>query len=85
MASLEHNRLQCYVAAMFEKLKAEKPWARLRMSRRDYEAKRPWAKSGVSREKWEADLQHIPDEAIDLIIRDAEAERLVSAIFGKAD
>ena len=70
---------------MFERLRAEKPWARLRMTRKQYEAKRPWAKTGVSRKKWEADLQHIPDEAIDMIIRDAEAERLVNAIFGKVE
>ena len=70
---------------MFEKLKAEKPWAKLRMTRRAYEAKRPWAKTGRTRQQWEADLQHIPDEAIDMIIRDAEAERLVSAIFGKVE
>ena len=91
LSELWHRRIVLHpertrrFAAMLQRLKQEKPWAKLRMTRRDYEAKRPWARSGVSRKQWEADLQHFPDEAIDLIIRDAEAERLVSAIFGKVD
>ena len=70
---------------MFEKLKAEKPWAKLRMTRRAYEAKRPWAKTGRTRQQWEADLQHFPDEAIDALYREAEADILVEAIFGKVE
>lgn len=70
---------------MFEKLKAEKPWARLRMTRRDYEAKRPWTKSGMSRKQWEANLDYFTDEAIDALYREAEANILVEAIFGKVE
>lgn len=47
---------------MLQRLKQEKPWAKLRMSRRVYEAKRPWAKSGLSRKQWEANLDYFPDE-----------------------
>lgn len=70
---------------MFERLRAEKPWARLRMTRKQYEAKRPWAKSGMSRKQWEANLDYFPDEAIDALYREAEADILVNAIFGKVD
>ena len=68
---------------MFEKLKKEKPWAKLRMTRREYEAKRPWATTGLSRKQWEANLDYFPDEAIDALYREAEADLLVEAIFGK--
>lgn len=68
---------------MFEKLKKEKPWAKLRMTRREYEAKRPWASTALSRQKWEEGLDYFPDEAIDAIYREAEADLLVEAIFGK--
>ena len=70
---------------MFEQLKKEKPWARLRMTRKQYEAKRPWAKSGLSRKQWEAGLDYFPDEAIDAIYREVEADILVEAIFGKVE
>lgn len=68
---------------MFAKLKKEKPWAKLRMTRREYEAKRPWASTALSRQKWEEGLDYFPDEAIDAIYREAEADLLVEAIFGK--
>ena len=64
-------------------MKREKPWAKLRMSRKDYETRRPWAKSGLSRKRWEEGLEYLPDEAIDMIYREAEADLLVEAIFGK--
>ena len=70
---------------MLQRLKQEKPWAKLRMSRRVYEAKRPWAKSGLSRKQWEANLDYFPDEAIDALYREAEADILVEAIFGKVE
>ena len=70
---------------MLKTLKNEKPWAKLRITRREYEAKRPWVKSGMSRQKFEEIIVVFPDEAIDAIYRDAEAERLVEAIFGKSE
>ena len=70
---------------MFERLKSEKPWSRLRITRKQYEARRPWMVSGMSRKKFEEIIVELPDETIDAIYRDAEAEKLVEAIFGKVD
>ena len=72
-------------ASMLKNLKREKPWARLRMSRKDYETRRPWTNSGVSRAKFEEYIAHFPDEAIDALYREAEAEKLVEAMFGKVE
>ena len=42
-------------------------------------------KSGVERKQFEAFVLEIPDDAIDALYRDAEADRLVDAIFGKIE
>jgi len=63
-------------------LKAEKPWAKLRMTRRQYETARPWENSGMNRQKWEEVVLLFPDEMIEEIYREAEADRLIEAIFG---
>jgi len=63
-------------------LKAEKPWAKLRMTRRQYETARPWKNSGMGRQKWEEIVMLFPDETIEDIYRDVEADRLIEAIFG---
>lgn len=68
--------------AMLKNLRLEKPWAKLRMSRKDYETRRPWKNSGVSRAQFEEYVAHFPDEAIDALYREAEAEKLVESIFG---
>ncbi len=70
---------------MLKNLKREKPWAKLRMSRKDYETRRPWKDSGVSRAQLEEYVAHFPDEAIDALYREAEAEKLVEAMFGKIE
>lgn len=67
---------------MLQKLKREKPWVKLRKSRREYERTRPWAKSGMDRKQWEELVLLFPDEVIDEIYRDADAEKLVEAMFG---
>lgn len=71
-------------APMLKNLTREKPWAKLRMTRRAYETARPWAKSGMDRQQFEAIMLAIPDEAIDAIRLEADAERLVGAMFGQA-
>jgi hypothetical protein len=70
---------------MLQHLKQEKPWAKLRMSRREYEAARPWAKSGMPRQKWEEMILCFPDEAIDALYREADAEKLVEAMLGELE
>ncbi|WP_129356220.1 hypothetical protein [Solidesulfovibrio carbinolicus] len=67
---------------MLDKLKAEKPWAILKVTRRQYETARPWVKANLPRKRFEELLAVLPDGFVDHCHRDAEAERLVSAIFG---
>ena len=82
---LESFWAQCYPAAMLQDLKHEKPWAKLRMSRRQYERARPWAKSGMSRPKWEELILLFPDDAVDALYREADADKLISALFGNVE
>lgn len=67
---------------MFKRLTQEKPWAKLRLTRRQYESRRPWMKSGVGRKQFEAFVLDMPDDAIDALYREADAEKLVDALFG---
>lgn len=53
----------------------------LRMARKDYETRRPWKNSGVSRKRFEEYLGDFPDEAIDALYREADADKLVEASF----
>jgi len=62
-----------------------KPWTKLRLSRRAYEAARPWARSGLSRRRWEEVMLTLSDEAIEALYREGEAERLVKALFGEGN
>lgn len=59
--------LEMLSTAMLKNLKREKPWAKLRMSRKEYETRQPWKNSGVSRTKFEEYVAHFPDEAIDVL------------------
>ena len=64
------------------RLKQEKPWAILKVSRRQYEMKRPWKRAGLSRSTFEELLLSLPDGFVDHCHRDADAEKLANAIFG---
>ena len=70
---------------MLQALKSEKPWAKLRLTRREYETKRPWAAAGINRKRWEEILLEFPDEAITALYLEADAEKLVEAMFGKVE
>jgi len=70
---------------MLERHKREKPWAILKVSRRQYETKRPWVAAKMPRQKFEELLTSLPDGFTDHCQRDAEADRLVEAMFGKVD
>ncbi len=67
---------------MLQNLKREKPWAKHRMTRRAYETARPWMKSGLSRQKWEEFVMLFPDGAVEALYLEADAEKLVKAMFG---
>ena len=79
---LETPDPKSYSLPMLNKLKSEKPWAILKVSRRQYETARPWVKANLPRQRFEELLAVLPDGFIDHVHRDAEAERLISAIFG---
>ena len=70
---------------MLKTLKNEKPWAILKVSRRQYETKRPWVAANMPRQKFEELITSLPDGFVDHCQRDAEAERLIETIFGKVD
>jgi len=64
---------------------SNKPWATLKVSRRQYVAARPWKKAGMSRERFEEMIAILPDGIIDEIQLEADAERLIAAAFGGLD
>ncbi len=70
---------------MIRDLKKEKPWAKLRMTRRQYETARPWKKAGMARGRWEELVLLFPDDAIDALKLEADADKLVEAMFGQVD
>jgi len=61
----------------------EKPWAWLRMTRRQYDTLRLWKRLNMSREEFSRFVLCLPAELVEKIWEDAQAERLVEAIFGK--
>lgn len=73
------------VTSMMQDLsdKPDKPWAKLRMNRRQYAASRMWKKCGIERADFERRLECIPDELITRMYEEADAELLVEAMFGK--
>lgn len=63
------------------KIQKDKPWAKLRMTRRKYEASRLWKIAGMSREAFEALLPQIPDERIEEMYLDIDADKLIESVF----
>lgn len=67
-------------------MEKNKPWAVLRISRRDYATARPWKKAGMSRHDFEKLVLDLPDELFSHLRDVTDAERLADAIFkGAAD
>lgn len=62
-----------------------KPWAVLKVSRRQYETARPWKKAGLSRADYEAILGDLPEGFIDELHLEADAEKLLRSVFGAAE
>jgi len=64
-----------------------KPWATLKISRRQYETARPWKKSGMSRQMFEELLATLPlpEGGVDQLRREADADKLLRAAFGESD
>jgi hypothetical protein len=73
------------LAPMLKNLKREKPWAVLKVSRRQYETTKPWTRAGVSRALFEELVLGLPDGFIDQCHMEADAEKLIEAMFGKVE
>ena len=63
-------------------MQQNKPWAILKVSRKQYCTARPWTRAGMSREQFEQILAILPEGMIDEIHLQADAERLIAAAFG---
>lgn len=70
---------------MPQNLRREKPWAILKVSRRQYESARPWKRAGISRDRFEALVLDLPDGFVDHCHLEADADRLVEALFGEVE
>lgn len=60
-----------------------KPWAVLRVSRRQYYTERPWKRAGMTRARFEDLIAILPDGFVDECHRAADAEKLAKALFGE--
>ncbi|WP_428566680.1 MAG: hypothetical protein ACP59X_06650 [Solidesulfovibrio sp. DCME] len=70
---------------MLKNLKREKPWAVLKVSRREYEAAKPWKRAGVSRAVFEELVFDLSDGFVDHCHMEVDAEKLVEGMFGKVE
>ena len=68
---------------MLKNLKREKPWAVLKVPRRQYETTKPWLRAGISRTLFEELVLGLPDGFVDQCHMEADAEKLIEAMFGK--
>ncbi|MCK5611922.1 hypothetical protein KAR91_59180 [Candidatus Pacearchaeota archaeon] len=60
-----------------------KPWTRLGITKKQYKAARPWKATKMSRERYEKIILNISQEIIEEHRREAEANALMEAVFGK--
>lgn len=67
------------------RISQNKPWAIIKISRRQYEAVRPWKKSGMSRPMFEELLATLPEGVIDQLHLEADEEKLLWTVFGEVD
>jgi hypothetical protein len=76
------------MANSLKKLKQEnKPWAKLKMSRKEYEIKKPWNHrtngKKMSRDLFETCLLALDQEHVDQAIDEGHAEMLLREVFKK--
>ena len=60
-----------------------KPWQRLGITKKQYLASKPWKGSGLSREKYEHIISIVPQDYLNDLKIEAEAEALVERVFGE--
>lgn len=66
---------------MLKQLKQEKPWAVLKITRRQYEEARLWKRTPLDRKAFDALILSLPEGFVEHLKLEADAEALVSAIF----
>ena len=59
-----------------------KPWQRLGITKKQYLTSKPWKGSGLSREKYEHIISVVPQDALNELRIEAEAEALVEKLLG---
>lgn len=62
-------------------MSVDKPWACLRMTRKQYEQQRIWKKLNMSRAEFDALVLKLPSDVVDEMYEEARADMLVAAIF----
>lgn len=60
-----------------------KPWAKLKLTRKQYAASRPWKRSGMPRKTFEDLVLTLPDTFFEGVRLEADAEKLLEGIFGQ--
>lgn len=66
--------------SLASKLQAEKPWAKLRISRKQYMSSKPWKGADMSRQEFEKTLHLAPDDVIDELWDEAHADLLLDSM-----
>jgi len=59
-----------------------KPWHKLGITKQHYLKARPWKAAGMPRPKYERVIMAVPQDAIDELRRDREADILLEELFG---
>lgn len=67
------------------KLREEKPWAVMGISRKQYETARLWKKVKMPRGKFDELISSLPPEMFTDLRLHADGERLAEAIFGNVE
>ncbi len=60
-----------------------KPWQRLGITKKQYLSARPWKGTGLSRERYEEIIAIVPQDALNELKIEAEADALVEKRFGE--
>ncbi|MBF0481657.1 MAG: hypothetical protein HQK81_15680 [Desulfovibrionaceae bacterium] len=59
----------------------DKPWAKLRITRKQYAAGRPWNKAGMDKKSLENVFLALPESFFDALKLDADAGRQLNEVF----
>lgn len=60
-----------------------KPWAKLKLTRKQYSASRPWKRCGMFRKTFEDLVLALPDTFFEGVRLEADAEKLLEGVFGQ--